>query len=316
MENTENLNFGGGNTKWEERKLGPYATSETRLVEIIENICDKDGNSKKCHTMVENSEEYMEKWWKDIYAEGEENSQPLYDFLCINNLQVCCQKGKFGPKCKDCSGGSMNPCQGNGDCDGEGTRSGNGTCSCQEGYTGDTCTECVEGFYEVTPSNPKDSVKCKKCHESCESQCWEAGPKGCDECKAGYTQTEADGCVDVNECTENKHECSEDEYCSNSQGSYDCKECPSGCKGCTSFDECTECQEGYLQPEGSTVCADKNECEAEVCTGNNEKCYNTPGSYSCYCEDGYQRIDDECTEIIKNEEEEMIEMTGEINDEL
>ena len=32
-------NFGGGNTKWEEKKLGKWATSETRLLEVIENAC-------------------------------------------------------------------------------------------------------------------------------------------------------------------------------------------------------------------------------------------------------------------------------------
>ena len=37
--------------------------------------------------MVENSEEYMEHWWTDVFAKGEQKSQPLLEFLCINNLQ-------------------------------------------------------------------------------------------------------------------------------------------------------------------------------------------------------------------------------------
>lgn len=39
MGETANKGFGGGNTDWEERTLGDYRTSETRLVEIIEHAC-------------------------------------------------------------------------------------------------------------------------------------------------------------------------------------------------------------------------------------------------------------------------------------
>ena len=33
------------------------------------------------------------------------------------------------------------------------------------------------------------------CHESCKSTCWEGGPKGCDECKSGWTASEEEGCI-------------------------------------------------------------------------------------------------------------------------
>lgn len=43
MKRTSKGNFGGGNTDWEDRKLGSYLKSETRFEEIIEDICrDKD----------------------------------------------------------------------------------------------------------------------------------------------------------------------------------------------------------------------------------------------------------------------------------
>ncbi len=45
LKKTAKSNFGGGNTDWEEKNLGTYAFSETRLIEITENICkdsDKD----------------------------------------------------------------------------------------------------------------------------------------------------------------------------------------------------------------------------------------------------------------------------------
>jgi len=44
MRNTKLNNFGGGNTDWEERKLGSYSTSETRFEEVMENICRNSEN--------------------------------------------------------------------------------------------------------------------------------------------------------------------------------------------------------------------------------------------------------------------------------
>lgn len=40
MERTARNHFGGGDTAWEEEKLGSYATSEVRLVEIQEHLCE------------------------------------------------------------------------------------------------------------------------------------------------------------------------------------------------------------------------------------------------------------------------------------
>ena len=57
MRNTEKQHFAGGNTDWEERKLGKFATrwvdinlfpqfmtcfSETRFIEVLESACKKD----------------------------------------------------------------------------------------------------------------------------------------------------------------------------------------------------------------------------------------------------------------------------------
>ena len=45
IKKTAKSNFGGGNTDWEEKNLGTYAFSETRLIEITENIC-KDSDKE------------------------------------------------------------------------------------------------------------------------------------------------------------------------------------------------------------------------------------------------------------------------------
>lgn len=39
MVKTERSNFEGGDTAWEEEKLGTYARSEVRFVEIQEKLC-------------------------------------------------------------------------------------------------------------------------------------------------------------------------------------------------------------------------------------------------------------------------------------
>uniref|UniRef100_T1HWN7 DUF3456 domain-containing protein n=1 Tax=Rhodnius prolixus TaxID=13249 RepID=T1HWN7_RHOPR len=39
MAKTNKRHFGGGDTAWEEEKLGDYARSETRLVEVQEQLC-------------------------------------------------------------------------------------------------------------------------------------------------------------------------------------------------------------------------------------------------------------------------------------
>ena len=134
---------------------------------------------------------------------------------------------------------------------GEGTREGTGKCKCDAGYQGDICDECKDNYYE--DSKNETHTVCKKCHDSCKSTCWEAGSKGCDECKSGWELSETDGCVDVDECTESP--CEENQYCVNTPGKYDCATCHRACNGCKAYGatQCESCAEGYRQ-EGD-LCA-------------------------------------------------------------
>ncbi|GFO44471.1 hypothetical protein PoB_007097600 [Plakobranchus ocellatus] len=68
LESTAKSNYGGGNTKWEEKSLGSYATSEVRLVEIIEKLCDDA--SKECHSLLEEHEEIVERFWMNMKGTG------------------------------------------------------------------------------------------------------------------------------------------------------------------------------------------------------------------------------------------------------
>ena len=136
MEKTSRGKLGGGDTAWEEKNQGSgYGQSEVRLVEIQETLCkDVERGELQCHDNHHNWEDQLEEWWKmDMETRGE-----LKQWLCVDELKVCCPKDHYGPDCKPCSIKSEDGkiCSGNGKCKGEGTRKGNGKCSCDYQYTG------------------------------------------------------------------------------------------------------------------------------------------------------------------------------------
>ncbi|XP_068758631.1 cysteine-rich with EGF-like domain protein 2 isoform X2 [Montipora capricornis] len=272
---TEKSNFGGGNTAWEERALGSWATSETRLVEIMEGLCED--SASECHAMVEEQEETLEEWW----FKHEFKNEDMKTWLCIAKLEVCCPVGTFGPDCKDCSGGKDSPCNGHGKCEGDGTREGSGKCSCDSGYEGDVCDECADLHYEEKDQDSK--LKCTACHESCADSCTGASPKDCEKCKSGWEMTDEEGCQDKNECDE-EDKCEAGKYCVNNPGSYKCKACDDSCEGnCTGEGPkgCTECAKGFVETD-EEGCKDVDECaENSTICENGKFCDNSPGSYAC-----------------------------------
>ncbi|XP_052779223.1 cysteine-rich with EGF-like domain protein 2 isoform X1 [Mya arenaria] len=280
LEKTRKSNFGGGNTHWEEKSLGTWAHSETRLIEIWENYLCK-GDAKECHFMLEKHEEDIENFWFKVHAKNEQVD--MHQWFCVDRIKVCCPSNSYGPKCLPCAGGNERPCKGNGKCNGEGTREGTGKCECDSGYQGDLCDECTDHYFEESKNDTHTS--CTACHTSCKTTCWEAGPKGCDECKNGWKMSEENGCEDVNECDDTP--CEENQYCSNTEGSYNCATCHRSCTGCTGYgaNRCVTCKGGYqLQDEH---CLDINECteDTTLCSGEKQSCHNTDGSYECKCED-------------------------------
>ncbi|RUS74766.1 hypothetical protein EGW08_017464, partial [Elysia chlorotica] len=101
---------------------------------------------------------------------------------------------------------------------------------------------------------------------------------------------------DIDECA--TAPCEEDQYCSNTQGSYTCFSCDEACESCTGSGpkKCRECRGGFTRAEDSTECVDDNECDTDtsLCNGENEMCKNTPGSYECACQTGFSRRDEAC----------------------
>ena len=76
---------------------------------------------------------------------------PLRQWLCIEQLAVCCPVGTYGPECKPCQiiNDEKVVCSGNGKCKGSGTRKGNGKCACDAAYTGPMCDECARGYHKT-----------------------------------------------------------------------------------------------------------------------------------------------------------------------
>jgi len=294
LKDTAKSNFGGGNTKWEEKSLGSYAHSETRLVEIVENLC-KDSD-KECHGVLEEHEEMLEHFWFKEF--GKKNNLDLHQWLCIDEMKACCPNNTFGRLCRECPGGVKNVCMGNGKCQGEGTREGSGKCKCTAGYKGELCDECKDGYWEESKS--ETHATCKVCHISCKDTCSEGGPKGCDDCKEGWLDSEEVGCQDVNECSDDP--CEEKQFCTNTQGSYSCFTCDLACASCNGSGAalCLECAEGYQRHVATNICADINECQdTSLCQNSpHEECLNLPGSHECVCTEGYTLdVDGNCEAI-------------------
>ncbi|KAJ7406379.1 Cysteine-rich with EGF-like domain protein 2-B [Pitangus sulphuratus] len=179
LADTAKKNFGGGNTAWEEKTLSKYESSEIRLVEIIENLCDS--SNFECNNMVEEHEEHIEKWWFKL----KKKYPDLFKWFCIETIEVCCPAGTYGPDCLACRGGSERPCHGNGHCDGDGTRGGDGSCSCNKEYTGEFCLDCSSGYFS-TLRNETHSV-CTGCDASCVG-CTGEGSDKCKTCASGYVK--------------------------------------------------------------------------------------------------------------------------------
>ncbi|XP_074644946.1 cysteine-rich with EGF-like domain protein 2 isoform X2 [Tubulanus polymorphus] len=303
LQRTSKSNFGGGNTDWEENRLGSFATSETRLIEITENICSGTTDEKKCHHMMENEEEKIEDWWRREFSKKKDAVDNFEKWLCQDELKYCCPDNHFGPDCGPCIGGVARLCNDNGKCDGGGTRSGSGKCKCDSGYKGDMCNECKDGYYEESKNDTH--ISCKVCHLSCKNTCSTDGPKGCDDCRDGYVKSEAEGCSDIDEC-KLQNPCKPNQYCSNTVGSYVCMSCDKACETClgSGAESCVKCKVGYTME--NNTCVDVDECKlgTYTCTMEHTVCSNKPGSYTCKCESGYEFIGDKCVSRDLNETEE------------
>ncbi|XP_064309756.1 protein disulfide isomerase CRELD1 isoform X2 [Phalacrocorax carbo] len=213
LERTEHEGFGGGNTAWEEEKLAKYQHSETRLLEVLEGVCSPSDFT--CHQLLEQSEEHVEQWW---FHERQQHPD-FFQWLCMDRLALCCPPGTYGPDCRPCAGGPRQPCSGNGRCDGDGTRRGTGLCVCSPGYGGPFCAECGDGYYEA--SRNKSHLVCAECYRAC-GRCTGPEDSSCLRCKRGWVLHEH-RCIDIDECGTEMAHCRANQFCVNTEGSYECR---------------------------------------------------------------------------------------------
>ncbi|XP_041674532.1 fibulin-1 isoform X2 [Drosophila eugracilis] len=133
--------------------------------------------------------------------------------------------------------------------------------------------ECKAGFQKKTGNNNYtqcfDIDECQEVSGLCQQKCinfW--GGYRCT-CNSGYQLGQDNRtCDDINECEVHKDYKLCMGFCINTPGSYQCS-----------------CPRGYMLSPDKNSCRDINECETDsinqVCTGQNDICTNTRGSYKC-----------------------------------
>ncbi|KAM9824594.1 stabilin-2 [Neosynchiropus ocellatus] len=178
-------------------------------------------------------------------------------FECYKDAEVkqCCP-GFWGPDCNECPEEAERPCSNRGVCsDGIG---GNGTCSCQDGFAGTACEDCLPDRY-----GPTCSSVCSCVHGLCE-----AGLKGNGRCTclSGYKGPN---------CNQELPECAS--------------------LGCRANSRCIEealtgrlvcqCLPGF-QTVGSE-CVSMNPCLKKVCHDKATCIHTGPNKHLCACNQGY-----------------------------
>ncbi len=218
--------------------------------EAMNKVClDVDRGKEQCRKNVGLWRPQLEEWTNLEKDDGE-----LRSWLCVDKLEVCCPEGFFGPGCSPCLYKDEDAiCSGNGRCKGSGTRKGNGRCTCDAGYSGETCSSCAEGFY-VSFQDDRNLL-CSPCHKSCKSHCSGPGAKACAACAAGWRMDTEHGCSDLDECAESRP-CAGNKFCVNTEGAFECVRCDRACDGCRGDgpDSCIKCAEGYLKNKEGTAC--------------------------------------------------------------
>lgn len=229
-----------------------YKAGNHDFEELIKQTCsDVTRGESQCRKNLKEWNHHLANWLQQTQQEID-----LKEWLCVDQLQVCCPENHFGPGCQACSqlGKNGKLCSGNGKCKGSGTRKGNGACLCDSGFTGHFCEECAHSHY--LSYSDADKTLCSPCHHSCLGDCTGAGPKKCLACKNGFVMHAEHGCQDIDECQASSTLCGDHTFCLNLEGSYRCINCDKACKKCHNqgAENCIECADGYMRSGQDRVC--------------------------------------------------------------
>lgn len=93
-------------------------------------------------------------------------------------------------------------------------------------------------------------------------------------CSRGFRRTFNGTCLDINECSENLHNCRLNlhQYCVNKEGGFEC------------LTRLPSCPSGYEYSLGARRCEDIDECltgQYSCDARFSERCVNLPGTYRC-----------------------------------
>uniref|UniRef100_K7F2Q9 EGF-like calcium-binding domain-containing protein n=1 Tax=Pelodiscus sinensis TaxID=13735 RepID=K7F2Q9_PELSI len=291
LERTARESFGGGNTAWEEEKLAKYAHSETRLLEVLESVCDKSDFA--CHQLLEQSEEHVESWW----FQGQQQHPDFFQWLCMDTLKVCCPPGAYGPDCLRES--PAWPCRQAGPgrgLQGEGQAvprpvSQHGPCPARLGRAG---VPGCEGLGHAAGSGPV-SPFLAECYRACGRS---SGPEdsSCLRCKRGWVARAHGPALALSSVTGHLNRRGANGTFLSGWGRGNEAGVGLGCGAAVG--------PGHGQRIWAAVglghgVGDVDECASApepVCTGPQEVCENTDGSYRCVCAEGHVRKDGECVE--------------------
>ena len=243
------------------------------------------------------------------------NTSGGYDCECKDGYQG------NGLQCDDIDECQTNPCDKNALCT---NLDGDFECKCKNGFTENENGAC-NPIEDPCQSGNHDCGINSECITTKDATTEIIDGFTCN-CMSGFEENEAGECDDIDECETDLHNCSNEQSCLNTDGSFKC-ECKNGYVGdgltCVDIDECDQgnhscsihstcvntigafecsCDTGF----GGQTCSDIDECTLETHNcHNNATCHNNAGSFTCECEqnfegDGIQKCDpvEECDSAI------------------
>ncbi|XP_053321810.1 sushi domain-containing protein 1 isoform X2 [Spea bombifrons] len=152
------------------------------------------------------------------------------------------------------------------------------TCMCNFGLIGNGRTLCLDkdecqiGAHSICGNH----TACHNTHGSFYCICLKGyRPSNNNE---NFIPNDGTFCTDIDECGVS-NVCGHNSKCKNTPGSYECY-CVEGYRPMNGM-------EPFQESNEKSFCTDVDECSVPDICGHNSRCKNIPGSYECYCAEGY-----------------------------